>query len=90
MRDERQNRKQRRTDVDRLMRRQISVMDRGERKRMFDRVQALMAENAPMVYLVSPHVLTGAKRSLANFQPAVMTPNTLWNVEELYWRKPEA
>ena len=77
-------------EIDRLMRREISVMARGERKRMFDRVQVLMAENVPMVFLVSPHVLAGAKRSLANFQPAVMAPNTLWNVDELYWRKPEA
>ena len=77
-------------EIDRLMRAQISVMDRAERKRMFDRVQLIMAENAPMIFLVSPHVLAGAKRSLGNFQPAVMAPNTLWNVDELYWRKPAA
>ena len=74
-------------EIDALMRRQISTMDRVERKRLFDRVQLIMAENAPMVFLVSPHVLVGSKRSLGNFRPAVMLPNTLWNADELYWRK---
>ena len=74
-------------EIDRLMRRQISVTDRSERKRLFDRVQAIMAEQVPMVFLVSPHVLTGAKRSLGNFRPAILQPNTLWNVDELYWRE---
>ena len=75
-------------EIDRLMRRQISVMDRAERKRLFDRVQVVMAENAPLVFLASPHVLAGAKRSLGNFRPAVLPPNTLWNVDELYWPEP--
>ncbi len=75
-------------EIDQLMRRQISIMDRAERKRLFDRVQVIMAVNAPMVFLVSPHVLVGGKRSLGNFRPAVMMPNTLWNADELYWRGP--
>ncbi len=75
-------------EIDRLMRRQISVMDRADRKRLFDRVQVIMADNAPLTFLVSPHVLVGAKRSLGNFEPAILPPNTLWNVDELYWREP--
>ena len=73
-------------EIDQLMRRQLSVMDRAERKRLFDRVQVIMAENMPFVFLVSPHVLTGGKRSLGNFRPAVMQPHTLWNVDELFWQ----
>jgi peptide/nickel transport system substrate-binding protein len=75
-------------EIDQLMRRQISTMDRAERKRLFDRVQLLMAEEVPLVFLASPHVLAGAKRSLGNFRPAVLPPNTLWNVDQLYWREP--
>lgn len=73
-------------EIDQLVRAQITVMDRAERKRLFDRVQVIMAEQAPLVFIASPHVLAGAKRSLGNFQPAVMPPNTLWNVDEIYWR----
>jgi peptide/nickel transport system substrate-binding protein len=75
-------------EIDQLMRRQISTIERAERKNLFDRVQVIMAEQAPLVFLVSPHVLVGAKRALGNFRPAVMSPNTLWNVDELYWREP--
>ncbi len=74
-------------EIDQLMRRQISVTDRAERKRLYDRVQVVMAEQAPLVFVASPHVLTGAKRSLGNFRPAVLSPNTMWNVDELYWQE---
>ncbi|MEO8369184.1 MAG: hypothetical protein ABI806_08295 [Candidatus Solibacter sp.] len=57
-----------------------------ERKRMYDRVQALVVENLPLVPLVSPHLLAGAKKNLANFRPALIEPYLLWNVEQLYWR----
>ena len=58
----------------------------AERKRLFDRVQAIVVENLPLVPLVSPNLLAGAKKGLANFQPAVIEPYTLWNIEQLYWR----
>jgi hypothetical protein len=58
-----------------------------DRKRMFDRVQELLAENLPVIPLVSPHVLVGARQSLARFQPALLDHNTLWNIDELYWRE---
>lgn len=77
-------------EIDELMRRQVTMTDPAERKRLFDRVQTIMAENEPMVFLVSPHVLAGAKRTLGNFRPAVMSPHTLWNVDELYWRETPA
>jgi hypothetical protein len=37
-----------------------------------------------MVFLASPDILAGAKNSLGNFQPAVLEPYVLWNVEQLY------
>jgi peptide/nickel transport system substrate-binding protein len=73
-------------EIDRLMRSQMVTRSYVERKRLFDRVQAIVAENLPMVPLVSPDLLAGAKKGLANFQPAVLEPYTLWNVEQLYWR----
>ena len=53
---------------------------------LYDKVQELVAINLPMIFLVSPNVLVGAKTSLGNFRPAVLDPHTLWNVEELFWR----
>ncbi len=73
-------------EVDELMRRQMVTRRYTERKRLFDRVQAIIVENQPLVPLVSPNLLAGAKKGLANFQPAAVEPYTLWNIDQLYWR----
>jgi hypothetical protein len=49
-------------------------------------VQELVAENLPLIPLVSPNVLVGAKTALGNFRPAILDPTVLWNVDELFWR----
>ena len=73
-------------EIDRLMKRQIVTSDRAERKRLFDRVQEILAEYQPMVALVTPYMLAGAKKDLANFRPAILEPAALWNIEQLFWR----
>ena len=73
-------------EVDELMRRQMVTRSYAERKRLFDRVQGIIVENQPLIPLVSPNLLAGARKGLANFQPAAIEPYTLWNIEQLYWR----
>ena len=73
-------------EIDRLMQGQLTARKYSERKRLYDRVQQIVAENQPMIFLVSPHLLVGAKHGLGNFRPAVLDHYTLWNVEELFWR----
>jgi peptide/nickel transport system substrate-binding protein len=73
-------------EIDGLMRRQLTTLDAGARKRLYDRVQELIAQNLPMIFLASPNVLVGANKALGNFRPAVLDHRTLWNVEELFWR----
>jgi peptide/nickel transport system substrate-binding protein len=73
-------------EIDELMRRQLVTLDGRERKRQYDRVQELVAENLPLIPLVSPSVLVGAKTALGNFRPAILDPTVLWNVDELFWR----
>ncbi len=75
-------------EIDRLMRRQIVTRDYTERKRLFDRVQEIAVEYQPLVALVSPNLLVGAKKNLGNFRPATLESYTLWNVEQLFWREP--
>jgi peptide/nickel transport system substrate-binding protein len=74
--------------IDDLMRRQLTSRDPRARKQLYDRVQELVAENLPIVPLVGPHVLVGAREGLANFRPALLEPAAVWNVEELFWRGP--
>jgi peptide/nickel transport system substrate-binding protein len=73
-------------EIDRLMTAQMHSLDPIERKRRYDRVQQLVAEYLPVLCLVSPHVLAGARTGLSNFSPVIMPPHTLWNAEELYWQ----
>lgn len=73
-------------EIDRLMQEQVTTIDRQERKRLYDRVQAILAENQPCILLVSPNVLTGADRRLGRFAPTVFEHVTLWNADELHWK----
>ncbi len=73
-------------EIDRLMEQQLATPGYNERKKLYDRVQEILADNQPMIFLASPDILAGAKNSIANFHPAVLEPYVLWNVEQLYFR----
>ena len=73
-------------EIDRLMEQQLAARSFQERKRLYDRVQEILAEYQPMIFLASPHILVGAKRSVGNFHPAVLEPYILWNADELFLR----
>jgi peptide/nickel transport system substrate-binding protein len=75
-------------EIDRLMRRQQVTLKYTERRQLFDRVQQIMAENQPVIALVSPNILVGAKKGLRNFRPAMLDPYTTWNLDQLYWSHP--
>jgi peptide/nickel transport system substrate-binding protein len=77
-------------EIDALMRRQVTTIDVGARKRLYDRVQEIVAEHLPLIFLVSPNVLVGANKSLGNFRPAVLDHHTLWNIDELFWLRKRA
>jgi len=73
-------------EIDRLMEQQLTATNTAQRKKLYDRVQEILSERQPMIFLASPDILVGAKRSIGNFHPAVLEPYVLWNVEQLYQR----
>jgi peptide/nickel transport system substrate-binding protein len=73
-------------EIDRLMEEQLVATSYERRKKLFDRVQEILAEQQPMIFLASPDILVGAKNSIGNFHPAVLEPYVLWNVEHLYFK----
>ena len=75
-------------ELDRLLFLQLVTMTYPERKKLYDRVQQIVAEQLPVICLASPHVLVAASASLGNFSPAVLEHYTLWNVDQLFWRAP--
>jgi peptide/nickel transport system substrate-binding protein len=71
--------------IDQLMQKQMVTLPYKDRKHLYDQVQEIIAANLPYVFLATPDVMVGAKKSLANFKPAILDSNTLWNVDELYF-----
>ncbi|HLZ91368.1 MAG TPA: ABC transporter substrate-binding protein, partial [Candidatus Acidoferrum sp.] len=70
-------------EIDRLMEQQLTATSGAQRKKLYDRVQEILAERQPMIFLASPDILVGAKNSIGNFHPAVLEPYVLWNVDQL-------
>ncbi len=71
-------------EIDRLMQEQLTASNYQERKHLFDRVQENLWENVPVICLISPDILVGAKDRIGNFRPAILSDHTLWNAEQLF------
>jgi peptide/nickel transport system substrate-binding protein len=75
--------------VDALMESQMRSLDFAQRKKDFDEVQAILAEELPMIYTVSPFTCAAIRSDVGNTRPSVLTPyRVTWNIEELYFKKP--
>ena len=72
------------SEMDQLMQGQLVTLDYAKRKRLYDRVQEIVAEDLPVICLVSPNILVGASYRVGNFRPGILVPYALWNVEQLY------
>ncbi len=70
-------------EVDRLMRAQASTVDAKKRKESFDRVQEIVFEQAPFIYLVNQNALSAVSSSVAGANPGILSPQTFWNAERL-------
>jgi peptide/nickel transport system substrate-binding protein len=74
--------------IDALMDAQLRTLNLAERKKAFDEVQVILAEQAPMLYTVSPLAYSAIRSDVGNVRPSVLTPyRVTWNMEELYFKK---
>jgi peptide/nickel transport system substrate-binding protein len=71
--------------IDQLMQQQMVQLKYKDRKHLYDDVQEIISANVPFVFLATPDILVGVKKSLTNFKPAILEPTTLWNVEQVYF-----
>ncbi|MGE0885449.1 MAG: ABC transporter substrate-binding protein [Blastocatellales bacterium] len=69
--------------IDQLMKQQARALDPAERKKLFDEVQAIMADQQPFILLASRHLIVAAKTDIGNLKPALLPDFVLWNCEEL-------
>ena len=70
-------------EIDRMMNLQASTPDQARRKQAIDRIQEIVAEQQPFIYLVYPNALIAVSGRLQGIQPAVLEPRIEWNIERL-------
>ena len=70
-------------EIDKLMREQASAPTNRQRKVKFDRVQQIVSEQQPFIYLINKDVLTAVSPSVVGATPVVLNPPAFWNVESL-------
>ncbi len=74
-------------ELDRLMKAQASTVDARQRKAYFDRVQEIVVEQAPFIYLVNKNALAAVSPELQGAAPVALRPQTYWNIERLSFRQ---
>jgi peptide/nickel transport system substrate-binding protein len=77
-------------EIDQLMNEQMVTLDYQKRKKLYDRVQQVISEQMPFIFLATPNILAGAKSEVGNFQPALLDHYTLWNADQIYLRNTES
>ena len=70
-------------EIDKLMREQASAANEKVRKAKFDRVQEIVAEQQPFIYLINKDVLVAVSPSVVGSAPVVLNPQAFWNIETL-------
>ena len=74
--------------IDSLMDAQMRTLDFAQRKKCFDEVQVILAEELPMIYTVAPFACAAIHSDVGNLRPSVLSPYHLtWNLGELYFKK---
>jgi len=72
-------------EIDRLMREQAGQPDARRRKALFDRVQEIVWDQTPVIYLVNRNALVAVAPGLRNVQPAVLDPRLVWNIDQIHF-----
>jgi peptide/nickel transport system substrate-binding protein len=70
-------------DIDRLMRAQASSSDAKQRKEAFDRVQEIVVEQEPFIFLINKNALSAVSTTVHGAAPVILSPQTFWNAERL-------
>ncbi len=70
-------------EIDTLMRKQSSTLDLNKRKQAVDRVQEIVWQQEPFIYLVNKNSLSAVAASVHNAHPVVLRPQVYWNIDRL-------
>jgi peptide/nickel transport system substrate-binding protein len=70
-------------EIDRLMRAQAASTDPRRRKEAFDRVQEIVAEEQPFIFLINKNALSAVSTAVHGAAPVILSPQTFWNADRL-------
>ncbi len=70
-------------EIDHLMRAQASSGDAKKRKEAFDRVQEIVVEQEPFIFLINKSALSAVSPAVRGAAPVILSPQTFWNAERL-------
>jgi peptide/nickel transport system substrate-binding protein len=70
-------------EIDSLMRAQASSSDPKKRKEAFDRVQEIVVEQEPFIFLINKNALSAVSTTVHGAAPVILSPQTFWNAERL-------
>jgi peptide/nickel transport system substrate-binding protein len=70
-------------ELDRLMHSQASATSDKKRKADWDKVQQIVAEQQPFIYLVNKDAMSAISSAVVGSSPSVLDPHAFWNAELL-------
>ena len=70
-------------EIDQRMRAQASETQEAKRKQSFDRVQEIVLEQAPFLYLINKNALSAVSTHVHGADPVAVSPQTYWNIEQM-------
>ncbi len=70
-------------EIDQLMLAQAATAEYRVRKKNFDRVQEILREEMPVIYLLHPNSLSAVSRRISGVHATPFFPHTYWDIEHL-------
>jgi len=70
-------------ELDKLVQAQAQSSDPQKRKQYFDRLQEIVMEQAPFIYLVNKNAMSAYSTKLNGMSPSTLRPQTFWNIESI-------
>jgi peptide/nickel transport system substrate-binding protein len=70
-------------EIDKLMREQATLANDKLRKAKFDRVQQIVTEQQPFLYLVNKNALSAISTDVVGAAPVALNPQAFWNIDTL-------
>jgi ABC-type transport system substrate-binding protein len=65
------------------MRAQAASTDPKRRKEAFDRVQEIVVEQEPFIFLINKNSLSAVSPAVHGAAPVILSPQTFWNADRL-------